>query len=83
LLSAASWGGSDFAGGWGARRAPALLVVASGQIISLFLLLALCRGMHVPLPATRFLVYAALGGFEGALTLALFYRALAMGCPPR
>jgi len=79
LLSAASWGGSDFAGGWGARRAPALLVVASGQIISLFLLLALCRGMHVPLPATRFLVYAALGGFEGALALALFYRALAMG----
>ena len=79
MLSAASWGGSDFAGGWGARRAPALLVVASGQIISLFLLLALCRGMHVPLPATRFLVYAALGGFEGALALALFYRALAMG----
>jgi drug/metabolite transporter (DMT)-like permease len=79
LLSAASWGGSDFAGGWGARRAPALLVVASGQIISLLLLLAICGVMHVPLPATRFLVYAALGGFEGALALALFYRALAMG----
>jgi len=79
LLSAASWGGSDFVGGLGARRAPALLVVASGQIISLLLLFALCRGMHVALPATRFLVYAALGGFEGSLALAAFYRALAMG----
>jgi len=29
-MSAASWGGSDFVGGVGARRAPALLVVASG-----------------------------------------------------
>jgi drug/metabolite transporter (DMT)-like permease len=79
LLSAASWGGSDFVGGIGARRAPALLVVASGQIVSLLLLLALCRGMHAPLPATRFLVCAALGGFEGSLALAAFYRALAMG----
>jgi drug/metabolite transporter (DMT)-like permease len=79
LLSAAAWGGSDFAGGWGARRAPALLLVASGQVLSFLLLLALCLYLRVPLPATRFLVYAALGGFEGALALALFYRALAMG----
>jgi len=79
LLSAATWGGSDFVGGIGARRAPALLVVASGHIVSLFLLLALCYGMRIAVPGTHFLVYAAVGGFEGSLALAIFYRALAMG----
>jgi drug/metabolite transporter (DMT)-like permease len=79
LLSAASWGGSDFAGGLGARRAPALLVVASGHFVSLLVLLALCLGSHCALPARHDLLFAAIGGFEGALGLALFYRALAMG----
>jgi len=79
LLSAASWGGSDFVGGVGARRAPALLVVASGHIFSFIVLLALCLGIHIPLPGNHFLIYAALGGFEGSLALAVFYRALAMG----
>jgi drug/metabolite transporter (DMT)-like permease len=79
LLSAASWGGSDFVGGLGARRAPALLVVASGHLVSLLVLLALCLGTHLALPARHDLLFAAIGGFEGALGLALFYRALAMG----
>jgi drug/metabolite transporter (DMT)-like permease len=79
LLSAATWGGSDFAGGMGARRAPALLVVASGHIFSLFVLLVICRVMQVALPGSTQLFYAGLGGFEGSLALAIFYRALAMG----
>jgi len=79
LLSASSWGGSDFVGGVGARRAPALLVVVSGHFVTLLALLALCRGMQVDLPGPAYLFYAALGGFEGSLALALFYRALAMG----
>jgi drug/metabolite transporter (DMT)-like permease len=79
LLSAATWGGSDFIGGLGARRAPALLVVVSGHIVSLLVLLAICFGMHLALPGRHDLLFAALGGFEGALALALFYRALAMG----
>ena len=79
LLSATSWGGSDFVGGLGARRSPALLVVASGHIFSLLLLLAICRAMQVAMPGTSPLLYAAVGGFEGSLALALFYRALAMG----
>jgi drug/metabolite transporter (DMT)-like permease len=66
-------------GGIGARRAPALLVVASGHIFSLLLLLAVCRAMHVALPGSSPVLYAALGGFEGSLALAIFYRALAMG----
>jgi drug/metabolite transporter (DMT)-like permease len=72
LLAATTWSGSDFVGGVGARRSPALLVVASGQILSLLLLLAICRAMQVTMPGTAPLLYAA-------VALALFYRALAMG----
>lgn len=79
LISAATWGGSDFVGGLGARRAPALLVVASGHLFSVLALLALCLAIRLALPGRAFLLYAALGGFEGSLALAVFYRALAMG----
>jgi uncharacterized membrane protein len=79
LLSAATWGGSDFAGGWGARRASALLVTASGQIVSLAALLVICLFLRLALPGTSYLLYAAVGGFEGAIALAVFYRALSMG----
>ena len=79
LLSAASWGGSDFIGGLGSRRAPALLVVVSGHIVTLLILLAICLGTHLALPGRHDLLFSAVGGFEGALSLALFYRALAMG----
>jgi len=79
LISAASWGGSDFLGGMGARRAPVLLVVASGHLVSLLILLAVCLGTHQALPGRHDVVFAAVGGFEGAVALAIFYRALAMG----
>ena len=79
LVAAATWGGSDFVGGLGARRAPAMLVVVSGHILTFFLLLAWCLGIHLPLPGAHFLVYALVGGFEGSIALAIFYRALAMG----
>jgi len=78
-MSAATWGGSDFVGGLGSRRGPALLVVASGHFVSLLVLLAICLGAHLALPGNHDLLFAAVGGFEGALALALFYRALAMG----
>jgi uncharacterized membrane protein len=79
LLAAATWGGSDFAGGWGARRASPILITAAGQLISLAVLLAVCLVLRIPVPASRFLIYSAIGGFEGAFALAIFYRALAMG----
>jgi drug/metabolite transporter (DMT)-like permease len=79
LLAAATWGGSDFAGGWGARRASSILITASAQIISVAVLLVICFGLRIPIPANRSLIFGALGGFEGAFALAIFYRALAMG----
>jgi len=79
LVAAATWGGSDFAGGLGARRSPALLVAASGHAVTLLVLLAVCGLWRLPVPhATEFLE-GALGGLEGSLALAVFYRALAMG----
>ncbi len=79
LVSAASWGCSDFLGGLGSRRAPALLVVASGHLVSLLVLLAVCLGAHLAIPGRHDLVFAAVAGFEGSVALALFYCALAMG----
>lgn len=79
LISAASWGGSDFVGGVGAKRAPALLIVASGHIFTLLLLIAYCLGTHQAVPSSHYLLFALLGGFEGSIALAIFYRALAMG----
>jgi drug/metabolite transporter (DMT)-like permease len=79
LLSATSWGGSDFVGGLGARRAPALLVVVSGHFFTLIVLLAVCLSLHLALPGWGPFLYSAIGGLEGAFALALFYRALAMG----
>jgi drug/metabolite transporter (DMT)-like permease len=79
LLAAANWGGSDFAGGWGARRASPVLITAAGQVISLAVLLAICLVLRLAIPGTSYLVFGAIGGFEGALALAIFYRALAMG----
>ena len=39
----------------------------------------LCFLLRLALPGTSYLIYAAIGGFEGALALAVFYRALSMG----
>jgi drug/metabolite transporter (DMT)-like permease len=79
LLSASSWGGSDFVGGLGARRAPALLVVVSGHSFTLIVLLAICLSMRLAVPGWSPFLYSTIGGLEGAFALALFYRALAMG----
>lgn len=79
LVAATTWGGSDFAGGYGARRSPALLIVASGHTLTLLILLTICSFIHSPFPHTTQFLQGAIGGLEGSLALAAFYRALAMG----
>lgn len=79
LCAAATWGGSDFVGGLGARRASAIRIVACDHLSSFLVLLAYCTAVRLPLAAPRDLLFAALGGFVGALGLVVFYRALAMG----
>ena len=71
LLAAATWGGSDFAGGWGARRASPVLITAAGQVVSLVVLFAICLALRIALPASSYLIYGAIGGFEGAFALAI------------
>jgi drug/metabolite transporter (DMT)-like permease len=79
MVAAITWGGSDFAGGVGAKRHPALLVVASGHLVTLLVLLLVCGIGHLPMPPQREFLEAAFGGLEGSLALVTFYRALAMG----
>jgi len=79
LVAAATWGGSDFAGGYGARRHPAVLIVVAGHLVTLAVLLAICGFGHLSLPHRTEFLEGAIGGLEGALALAAFYRALAMG----
>ncbi len=79
LVAASTWGGSDFAGGLGARRSPALLLVASGHVVTLIVLMMMCWLGHAPFPHSVEFIEGAFGGLEGSLALALFYRALAMG----
>jgi drug/metabolite transporter (DMT)-like permease len=79
LVAAATWGGSDFAGGLGARRSPALLLTASGHLVTLLILLAVCLFGAPPVPHPAEFLQGAIGGLEGSLALVLFYRALSMG----
>ena len=79
LVAATTWGGSDYAGGIGARRWPALLVVVSGHVVTLVILLAICLASGIPISHRTEFLEAALGGLEGSLALGLFYRSLAMG----
>ena len=79
LAAATTWGGSDFAGGIGARRSPALLITVSGHMVTLAVLLAVCVFGVLPVPHPIEFFEGAIGGLEGSLALVLFYRALAMG----
>jgi len=79
LIAATTWGGSDFAGGIGARRSPALLVAASGHFVTLLILLGGCALWQLPIPHRTEFLEGAIGGLEGSLALCVFYRALAMG----
>jgi drug/metabolite transporter (DMT)-like permease len=79
LLAATTWGGSDFVGGCGAKRAPSILIVGCGHFSSFIILLAYCWMSRLPLATAHDFGFAAAGGFIGALGLMIFYRALAMG----
>ena len=79
LVAATTWGGSDFVGGIAAKRSPALLVVVSGHLVTLLALLTFCFLGHLPIPGRTEFLEGAIGGIEGSIALAAFYRALAMG----
>jgi drug/metabolite transporter (DMT)-like permease len=75
------WGASDFAGGYGSRRANAFVFTAFSHVCALVLMLTIAFAFapHGTFPSRSSIVWATLAGASGGFSLAIFYRALATG----
>lgn len=79
LLTAASWGAGDFAGGMATRRQPVLVVVLFTQGIGLVLIGILTLVVREPLPGFTDLLWGGAAGLAGALGITALYASLASG----
>jgi drug/metabolite transporter (DMT)-like permease len=79
LAASLSWGIADFCGGLGARRIQVVWVLLVSQLAGLALIgtIALVTEPHTP--AAHDLAWGVFAGVTGAVGLAAFYRALAIG----
>lgn len=73
------WGAADFAGGYGSRRANAFVLTAFSHLCAFGLMFAVAFGEHGVFPSRASIVWAVIAGSVGGFSLALFYRALALG----
>jgi len=73
------WGTSDFAGGYGARRANAFVLTAFSHVCAFGLMLAVSLAQHGAFPSRTSILWALAAGAVGGFSLSLFYRALALG----
>ncbi len=73
------WGTSDFAGGYGSRRANAFVLTAFSHICAFALMLVVALAQHGEFPSRASILWAVAAGALGGFSLSLFYRALAMG----
>jgi drug/metabolite transporter (DMT)-like permease len=73
------WGTSDFAGGYGSRRANAFVLTAFSHVCAFALMLAMALAQHATFPVRASVLWALLAGSIGGFSLAIFYRALAEG----
>jgi len=79
------WGLSDFAGGYGSRRANAFTLTAFSHICAFVLMIGVALvqygplGMLFALPSRASFLWAVTAGAVGGFSLAIFYRALASG----
>ena len=73
------WGASDFAGGYGSRRANAFVLTAFSHVCAFALMLTLALAQHGEFPNRASIIWAILAGASGGFSLAIFYRALAAG----
>jgi drug/metabolite transporter (DMT)-like permease len=73
------WGSSDFAGGYGSRRANAFVLTGFSHVCAFVLMLAVGLAQHAALPSLRSMFWAFAAGAIGGFSLAIFYRALASG----
>ncbi len=79
LASSLAWGVSDFVGGLQARRIPLLRLLLLSQSFGLVLIVGAILITGTAAPSIVDLLPAAGAGCAGALALAAFYRALAIG----
>lgn len=79
LGSSLCWGLADFLGGLQSRRHPLAAVMLVSQAAGLAGIAVLVVALGQDAPAFRHLLPAALAGAAGAIALAAFYRALAIG----
>ena len=73
------WGASDFAGGYGSRRANAFVLTAFSHACAFVLMFAIALGAHGEFLSLASIVWAVMAGVSGGFSLAIFYRALASG----
>ncbi|HET7354552.1 MAG TPA: DMT family transporter [Gaiellaceae bacterium] len=79
LAASLSWGIADFGGGIGTRRVQIVWVLVASQVAGLALAGTLALATLPHPPSGRELAWGLLGGVMGAVGLAAFYRALAVG----
>jgi uncharacterized membrane protein len=79
LASVFAWGTSDFLGGCACRRINAFLLTVVVNVGGLVLMVSLAAASHAPLPPLHSVVWMVAGGISGGASLAIFFRALAMG----
>ena len=79
LISAASWGIGDFAGGIATRLSNNLVTVFIAQSVGLVVATLLLLISAEPMPGSEALTWAGLAGVAGALGLGCFYLALSRG----
>ena len=79
LGAALGWGAADFLGGLKSRTVPMLAVLLVTQTTALLLLIAVLTAFGEPLPARRYLLYAATAGLAEGIGVAALYRGLAVG----
>jgi drug/metabolite transporter (DMT)-like permease len=73
------WGTADFAGGIGSRRANAFVLTAFSHVCAFAVMFAVALIGHGAFPSRTSILWALAAGAVGGFSLAIFYRALALG----
>jgi drug/metabolite transporter (DMT)-like permease len=79
LAAVLLWGTSDFVGGYAVRRANAFLFTAIVHGSGVIFMLAIALLGQSALPSRTSTIWAFAAGLLGGISLAIFYRALAIG----
>jgi len=79
LAAAFSWGAADFTGGLASRKTGAYHTVFYGEVVGIFLILAVVIGFWQPFPPVRVWLLAFAAGIVGTTGLLLLYHSMTLG----